>query len=347
MDDKDFRTVDWKDGRVVILDQTRLPTDEVRLVLETEEQLAQAIRSLQVRGAPAIGIAAAYGVALAARRFGGNRNVVLKTCDLLASTRPTAINLFWAIERMRALVEGWQGLPRDLWKVLLTEAEAIASEQDQADRRMGLAGATLLPASCRIITHCNAGGLATLSYGTALGVIKAAHAQGKIALVWVDETRPLLQGARLTAWELEREGIPFRVICDNMAGAVMARGEADAVITGADRIAANGDTANKIGTYPLAVLAAHHAIPFYVAAPLSTLDLSLPSGDGIPIEERAAEEIRVFGKTRTTPREAPVWNPAFDVTPAGLISAIITEAGVVLPPYAGRLEALDKGGGAA
>jgi methylthioribose-1-phosphate isomerase len=347
MEEKGFRTVGWDDGRVVILDQTRLPTDEVRLVLKTEDELAQAIRSLQVRGAPAIGIAAAYGVALAARRYGGDRRVVLETCDLLASTRPTAVNLFWAIERMRALVEAWQGLPRDLWQALLEEAEAIASEQDQADRRMGEVGAALLPANCRIITHCNAGGLATLSYGTALGVIKTAHAQGKIAQVWVDETRPLLQGARLTAWELEREGIPFRVICDNMAGAVMARGEADAVITGADRIAANGDTANKIGTYPLAVLAAHHAIPFYVAAPLSTLDLSLPSGDLIPIEERAAEEIRVCGGTRTTPREAPVWNPAFDVTPSGLISAIVTEAGVVLPPFDVKLLGLAREGGAA
>ncbi len=341
-----FATVVWKDEKVVILDQTRLPAAEYLLSIETEEQMAHAIRTLQVRGAPAIGIAAAYGAVLAARRYGGNRDKVLEACDLFASTRPTAVNLFWALERVRAVVTAFEGRPRDLWRALLEEAEAIAAEQDQADRRMGEAGAALLPAGCRIITHCNAGGLATLSYGTALGVIKTAHAAGKIKQVWVDETRPLLQGARLTAWEMEREGIPFKVICDNMAGTVMARGEADAVITGADRIAANGDTANKIGTYPLAVLAAHHGIPFYVAAPLSTLDPAMASGELIPIEEREAEEIRYCGERQLTPREAPVFNPAFDVTPAALIAAIVTEAGVARPPYRDSLALLLKEGAA-
>lgn len=342
-----FRTVDWEDGKVVILDQTLLPAREAYPRIETEEELAEAIRSLKVRGAPAIGIAAAFGAALAAYRYEGDKEKILAACDLLASTRPTAVNLFWALERVRSLVGGFKGGPGELRQALLEEAESIAREQDRADRRMGELGAALLPDGCRIITHCNAGGLATLSFGTALGVVKAAHTQGKIALVWVDETRPLLQGARLTAWEMEREGVPFRVICDNMAGSVMARGEADAVITGADRIAANGDTANKIGTYPLAAMAARHGIPFYVAAPLSTLDLATASGEGIPIEEREAEEVRACGERQLTPREAPVWNPAFDVTPAGLVAAIITEAGVARPPYGQSLRDLVEGGDAA
>ena len=350
MQDRGFRTVGWEDGAVVLLDQTLLPGEETYLRVRTEEELARAIRSLQVRGAPAIGIAAAYGAALAARRHAGDREKVLAACDLLASTRPTAVNLFWALARARAVVGAWQGDPRGLEQALLDEAEAVAREQDAADRRMGELGAALLPAGCKIITHCNAGGLATLTFGTALGVVKAAHAAGKVSMVWVDETRPLLQGARLTAWEMERAGIPYRVICDSMAASVMARGEADAVITGADRIAANGDTANKIGTYPLAVLAARHGVPFYVAAPLSTLDLSTATGSGIPIEEREADEVRSCGGRTLTPREAPVFNPAFDVTPAGLIAAVVTEAGVARPPYDESLSALSgaaEGGGTA
>jgi methylthioribose-1-phosphate isomerase len=347
MEDRGFRTVGWEDGKVVLLDQTLLPSEETYVRIETEEELARAIRTLQVRGAPAIGIAAAHGAALAPPRHAGGRDKVLAACDLLASTRPTAVNLFWALERSRAVVRGWEGDAAGLEQALLEEAGAVAREQDLADRRMGGLGAALLPAGCKIITHCNAGGLATLSFGTALGVIKAAHAAGKIAVVWVDETRPLLQGARLTAWEMERAGIPYRVICDNMAASVMARGEADAVITGADRIAANGDTANKIGTYPLAVLAGRHGIPFYVAAPLSTLDPATASGEDIPIEEREAGEVRACGGRQLTPREAPAWNPAFDVTPADLIAAIVTEAGVARAPYRESLRLLMEGGGAA
>ncbi len=337
---EDFRTVTWRDGRPVILDQSRLPHEESYLVLEDVEQVAEAIGTLRVRGAPAIGIAAAYGAALAAFLSGGDRQAVLDACDLLASTRPTAVNLFWALQRSRALALD-EGIGAEkLAARLLQEAEAIAAEQDAADRRMGELGAELLPSSCRIITHCNAGGLATLSFGTALGVVKAAHSRGKVELVWVDETRPLLQGARLTAWELERAGIPYKVICDSMAASVLARGMADAAITGADRVAANGDTANKIGTYPLAVLAARHGVPFYVAAPLSTLDLTLENGSAIPIEERSPDEVRAWGGVAATPPGAPAWNPAFDVTPAELITAIITEVGVARPPYGESLPRL-------
>lgn len=333
MQDRGFRTVGWEDGAVVLLDQTLLPGEETYLRVRTEEELARAIRSLQVRGAPAIGIAAAYGAALAARRHAGDREKVLAACDLLASTRPTAVNLFWALARARAVVGAWQGDPRGLEQALLDEAEAVAREQDAADRRMGELGAALLPAGCKIITHCNAGGLATLTFGTALGVVKAAHAAGKVSMVWVDETRPLLQGARLTAWELRQAGIDVTLICDNTAAQVMREGRVQLVITGADRIAANGDTANKIGTYGLAVLAHAHGIPFYVAAPLSTFDVELPHGDGIPIEQRPGEEVtHTFGRA-TAPEGVAVYNPAFDVTPAHLIAGIVTERGILKPPY--------------
>jgi len=343
MRDDGFRTVCWEEGRPVILDQTRLPHEETYLPIESVEEMAEAIRSLRVRGAPAIGIAAAYGAALAAHIHEGDRRAVLEACDLLASTRPTAVNLFWALRRVSELIRSEEISREELPGRLLAEAEAIAAEQDAADRRMGELGAELLPSPCRVITHCNAGGLATLSFGTALGVIKAAHSRGKVELVWVDETRPLLQGARLTAWELERAGIPYRVICDGMAGSVLARGMAEAVVTGADRVAANGDTANKIGTYPLAALAARHRVPFYVAAPLSTLDLSLGSGADIPIEERSTEEVRTWGGVTVTPPGAPAWNPAFDVTPAELVTAFITEAGVARPPYLDSLRRLVEG----
>lgn len=323
----------WEDGRVVILDQTALPRERAFLHIGDVRELAEAIKSMKVRGAPAIGIAAAYGVAQAACTGKDARKSGLEACELLSSTRPTAVNLFWALERMRRLILSWEGEGERLGELLLREAEAIAHEQDLADRRIGELGASLLTKACKILTHCNAGGLATLSYGTALGVIKTAHAQGKVERVWVDETRPLLQGARLTAWELEEEGIPYTVICDSMAGFAMARGEVDAVVVGADRIAANGDIANKIGTYALAVLARHHGVPLYVAAPLSSLDLSLPSGEKIPIEERPAREVREWGGTVTTPEGAGVWNPAFDLTPASLIEAIVTEGGIARPPY--------------
>jgi methylthioribose-1-phosphate isomerase len=257
-------------------------------------------------------------------------------CDLIASTRPTAVNLIWAIQRMRRAAGREYANTAALREALVDEALAISREQEEADRAIGHNGAALLPDHCRVITHCNAGGLATVELGTALGVIRAAHEAGKIVNVFVDETRPLLQGARLTAWELQKSGIPLTLICDNMAGYFMSRGEIDAAVVGADRIAANGDTANKIGTYPLAVLAQRHGVAFYVAAPLSTFDLSLPDGSGIPIEERDPGEVCgcVCGGTELAPAGVQARNPAFDITPAELITAIITEAGVLKPPSA-------------
>ncbi len=326
----DFKAVDWRDGRAVLLDQTRLPGEEVYLELSGWREVAEAVRTMRVRGAPAIGIAAAYGIALAARAANAAAEVE-RACRELSEARPTAVNLSWAVERMRRVAENTK--PDELFKTMLAEAERIAEEQDAADRAIAEAGAALLPAACRVLTHCNAGGLATYAYGTALGVIKEAHRQGKIAFVWVDETRPLLQGARLTAWELQREGVPMAVICDNMAGHLMAMGEVDAVVTGADRIAANGDTANKIGTYALAVLAAYHHLPLFIAAPLSSVDLAVAAGSDIPIEERDADEVTCLGGNAVAPAGAAARNFAFDVTPAELISAIITERGVVRPPF--------------
>jgi methylthioribose-1-phosphate isomerase len=331
--------VRWADGRLLLLDQTALPVTEVERAYDRWEDVAEAIRTLVVRGAPAIGVAAAFGVALAARQSRAERLDDL-LADLeaaskgLAATRPTAVNLFWALERMRqaALAGGGRSLPQVRAR-LLAEAQAIHDEDIAANRALGDHGAALVPAGARILTHCNAGALATAGYGTALGVVRSAHAQGKVSLVWVDETRPVMQGSRLTAWELVREGIPHRLIADVTAASVMARGEVDLVVTGADRIAANGDTANKIGTYSLAVLARHHGVPFYVAAPSSTIDPALPSGAHIPIEERAAAEVRGVGATQTAPAASPVYNPAFDVTPAALISAIVTERGVFRAPY--------------
>jgi methylthioribose-1-phosphate isomerase len=252
----------------------------------------------------------------------------------LAATRPTAVNLFWALDRMRRTALAAKGEPLDgLRARLLDEAQRILDEDVAANRAMGDHGAALVPEQARILTHCNAGALATAGYGTALGVVRSAHRQGKVTLVWVDETRPVMQGSRLTAWECVREGIPHRLIADVAAASVMARGEVDLVVTGADRIAANGDTANKIGTYSLAVLARHHGLPFYVAAPFSTIDPSLPSGASIPIEERDGAEVRRLGDRPTAPEASPVFNPAFDVTPASLISAIVTERGVFRAPY--------------
>jgi methylthioribose-1-phosphate isomerase len=296
---------------VVLLDQRRLPDEEVELRCETAAELAEAIRVLAVRGAPAIGVAAAYGMALAAER-GDDLDVAFET---LGSSRPTAVNLRWALEAMRD-------------EPSRARAERIHADEVERCRAMGAHAAELFPEAARVLTHCNAGGLATGGYGSALGAVRAAFETGRVAHVWVDETRPLLQGGRLTAWELEQLGIPHAVIADGAAASFMARGEVDLVVTGADRIAANGDTANKIGTYGLAVACAHHAVPLVVVAPTSTIDASLPTGEGIPIEERDPAEISSRFDAR---------NPAFDVTPAGLVTAIVTEHGVHRPPYRGSL----------
>jgi methylthioribose-1-phosphate isomerase len=335
-----FKAVDWRDGKVILLDQTRLPGEETYLELSDWREVADAIRTMRVRGAPAIGIAAAYGIVLAAEVGKDPAREVSYACDELSRTRPTAVNLFWAIDRVRRLAEGEE--PNNLAASLLAEANRIAAEQDAADRAIGELGAELLPEKCKVLTHCNAGGLATHSIGTALSVIKTAHNSGKNIFVWVDETRPLFQGARLTAWELQREGVEMALICDNMAGHLMYRGEVDAVVTGADRIAANGDAANKIGTYTLAVLADRHGIPFYLAAPLSTLDMEIRDGAAIPIEERNQAEVTTFNGLRITPAEVEARNFAFDVTPAELISAIITERGVARPPFETTLRALKE-----
>jgi methylthioribose-1-phosphate isomerase len=331
--------VRWTGQRLVLLDQTLLPGRELEREYSQWEDVAEAIRALVVRGAPAIGVAAAFGVVLAANQSAAPSGEAL-LADLetaikgLAATRPTAVNLFWALERMRSVAAGL--VHRSVTEVrarLAAEAEAILAEDLAANRALGDHGAALVPPHARILTHCNAGALATAGYGTALGIVRSAHAQGKVALLWVDETRPVMQGSRLTAWECVREGIPHRLIADVVAASLMARGEVDLVVTGADRIAANGDTANKIGTYALAVLAKHHGVPFYVAAPFSTIDPSIASGREIVIEERDGSEVRRVGPQQTAPEASPVYNPAFDVTPAALIAAIVTERGVFCPPY--------------
>ena len=331
--------VRWAGDRLILLDQTVLPAEEVEREYRRWEDVADAIRTLVVRGAPAIGVTAAFGVALAARESRAQDwNGLLADLETaikgLAATRPTAVNLFWALDRMQRIALAGRGLPLEAVRArLLAEAHAILEEDVAANRAIGDHGAALVPSGARVLTHCNAGALATAGYGTALGVIRSAHAQGKLALVWVDETRPVMQGSRLTAWECVREGIPHRLIADVVAASVMARGDVDLVVTGADRIAANGDTANKIGTYALAVLAKHHGVPFYVAAPFSTIDPAIASGREIVIEERDAGEMRRVGPQQTAPEASPVYNPAFDVTPAELITAIVTERGVFRPPY--------------
>jgi methylthioribose-1-phosphate isomerase len=327
----------WANGRLRLLDQTRLPTEEVWLELVDDHQVAAAIKDMRVRGAPAIGVTAAYGVALAAAcstatempAFLAELEVAI---ERLAATRPTAVNLFWALERMRGVARR-ATTPDEARARLLAEALAIQTQDVQANRTMGSFGAELIPDGATVLTHCNAGALATAGYGTALGVIRAAREAGKQVRVVADETRPLLQGARLTAWELARDGIETTLIADTMAGSFMRRGLITCVVVGADRIAANGDVANKIGTYQVAVLAHAHGIPFYVAAPTSTLDLSLAGGDDIPIEERHADEITHFGGVQTAPDGISVANPAFDVTPAKYVAAIITERGIARPPY--------------
>ncbi|MCC7416866.1 MAG: S-methyl-5-thioribose-1-phosphate isomerase [Acidobacteria bacterium] len=332
---------------VVMIDQRRLPADEIYVRCRTAAEVARAIRTMVIRGAPAIGVAAAMGIALGMRRSSatGTQKFAAefyKTCELLAATRPTAVNLFWAIERMkRAFGTGAEaGESVDQIKDRLDrEAAAIHDEDVASCRALGAHGASVVPAGARILTHCNAGALATAGYGTALGVIRGAVEAGKRVTVLAGETRPVLQGARLTAWELVRDHIPTTVITDGMAGAIMRMGQIDLVVVGADRIAANGDTANKIGTYTVAVLAREHRIPFYVAAPLSTIDLRTPDGQHIPIEERSAKEVTHLGGRQLTPAGAGIRNPAFDVTPHRLIAGIITERGIFRPPYAETLEA--------
>ncbi len=334
--------VRWAGDRLLLLDQTRLPREELTREFACWEDVAEAIRTLVVRGAPAIGVTAAFGVALAARQsrattFDSLLADIETAIKGLAATRPTAVNLFWALDRMRSTLLAGRAMSVDAIRSrLLAEAQAILDEDVAANRAMGDHGATLVPSGARILTHCNAGALATAGYGTALGVVRSAHAQGKVALVWVDETRPVMQGSRLTAWECVRDGIPHRLVADVVAASLMGRGQVDLVVTGADRIAANGDTANKIGTYALAVLAHHHHVPFYVAAPFSTIDPTLASGAEIPIEERDPAEVRRVGATVTAPEASPVFNPAFDVTPSELIAAIITERGVFRAPYSFR-----------
>ena len=345
-----IKTIEWTDEGVRMIDQRKLPTIEEYPVFRTYEEVAEAIRVMVVRGAPAIGVAAAMGVALGIRRSKAETSEQLRAdfetiTSTLAATRPTAVNLFWAIERMkltftRAIKSN--SSRSTIERLLIDEAKAIYEEDIDNNRRMGRFGADLLPQSGTILTHCNAGALATAGYGTALGVIRAAIEGGKRLKVLADETRPFLQGARLTAWELWKDNIDVRVISDNMSGSFMRQGLVDAVIVGADRIAGNGDVANKIGTYTVAVLARQHEIPFYVAAPLSTFDLSIPDGSHIPIEQRTPDEVTHIGGTRIVPDGVAVFNPAFDVTPNEFVTAIVTEVGVARPPYTESLARLAR-----
>ncbi len=338
-------TIQWTPAGVVMIDQRRLPLEETYVTCRTYEEVADAIRSMVVRGAPAIGVAAAMGVALgvAAADAGDLDARFARICDTLAATRPTAVNLFWGIERMKRVYDGLRGRPIDEIRArLIAEAEQIKREDIAINRAMGRHGAALVPDGKTVLTHCNAGALATAGYGTALGVIRAAVEAGKRIDVFADETRPFLQGARLTVWELQQDGIPATLITDNMAGHFLKSGRIGCVVVGADRIAANGDVANKVGTYSVAVLAKENGVPFYVAAPVSTLDLSLASGDQIPIEQRDPREVReVFG-VRIAPEGTCVQNPAFDVTPNRYVTAIITERGVARAPYPESLRRLVK-----
>jgi methylthioribose-1-phosphate isomerase len=342
-----IKTLEWTEDGVRFIDQRRLPLEEVYVTCRTYEEVADAIRTMLVRGAPAIGVAAAMGAALGARDLKTAdpeefRRQFVMICDVLAGTRPTAVNLFWALRRMRDKFAAVGAQPVAQIKcALIEEAKKIYVEDLAANEAMGKHGATLMPSSGGVLTHCNAGALATAGgYGTALGVIRAAFEQGKKINVYADETRPVLQGSRLTAWELTKDGIPTTVISDNMAGVMMAQGKIKAVVVGADRIAANGDVANKIGTYTVAVLANAHGIPFYVAAPWSTIDMATPSGDKIPIEQRNRREVTHVGATQIAPEGVAVENPSFDVTPAKYVGAIITERGIAQAPYEKSLREL-------
>jgi methylthioribose-1-phosphate isomerase len=347
-----FKTIEWTDEGVRMIDQTRLPSEEVYRTYSSYQGVAEAIRSMVIRGAPAIGVAAAMGVALGVKNSAAPSVEALRAefdtiARTISKTRPTAVNLFWAVERMRRVFEAAlaEGQP-EAGKIQVTktrlveEAQRMLAEDIAVNEAMGRAGAALLPDQGTVLTHCNAGALATGGYGTALGVIRAAVEAGKQIQVFADETRPFLQGARLTAWELARDGIPVTVITDNMAGHFMKEGRIQAVIVGADRIAANGDVANKIGTYTVAVLARENRIPFYVAAPLSTVDLKLASGEQIPIEERSAREVTHLAGVAITPENVEALHPAFDVTPHRYITAIITERGVAREPYTESLTAM-------
>lgn len=342
-------TIEWTDAGVVMIDQTRLPAEERFVRCRDHLEVADAIRDMVVRGAPAIGCAAAMGVALGALKANDDEFDARmdEVCEILAATRPTAVNLFWAIDRMRALYRRLreQGVSlATLRQRLVDEAKLVLREDIASNRALGRHGAPLLPDRGTVMTHCNAGALATGGYGTALGVIRAAVETGNPISVLANETRPFLQGARLTVWELQRDNIPVTLLTDNMAGHLMQRGDVQAVVVGADRIAANGDVANKIGTYSLAVLAKENNIPFYVAAPTSTYDGNLASGTDIPIEERAPDEVTEIRGQRIAPPQTPACNPAFDVTPNRYVSAIVTENGVARPPYGPTLRALADGG---
>jgi methylthioribose-1-phosphate isomerase len=343
-----IKTLEWTDEGVRFIDQTKLPTEEVYVTCATYEEVADAIRTMIVRGAPAIGVTAAMGVALGVRNSEADhvselRREFEQICDTLAETRPTAVNLFWAIQRMKDKFEAVCDLPvAQIKQTLVTEAQRMYLEDIAANEAMGRHGAVLLPSAGAVLTHCNAGALATCGYGTALGVVRAAIESGKKLHVYADETRPFLQGARLTAWELVKDNIPTTLISDNMAGAMMRQGKIGAVIVGADRIAANGDVANKIGTYTVAVLAKEHGIPFYVAAPFSTIDMETPDGSKIPIEQRSSREITHVAGKQIAPNGVKVENPAFDVTPNQYVTAIITERGVAKAPFSESLKELSS-----
>lgn len=341
-----IQTLEWTDQGVRFIDQTKLPTEETYVNCTTYQEVADVIRNMVVRGAPAIGVSAAMGIALGvknskAENVGDLKRDFDQICDVIGKTRPTAVNLFWAIKRMQQKFETVRVRPvEQIRKALIEEAQRMHAEDIAINQAMGQHGAALMPASGGVLTHCNAGALATAGYGTALGVIRAAVEAGKKIQVYADETRPFLQGARLTAWELVKDGIPTTVISDNMSGAMMRQGKIGAVIVGADRIAANGDVANKIGTYTVAVLAKEHSIPFYVAAPISTVDLETPDGSKIPIEQRSAAEVTHFAGKLVTPEGISVENPAFDVTPAKYVTAIVTERGIARAPYEESLKEL-------
>jgi len=343
-----IQTLEWTDHGVRFIDQTKLPTEETYVNCTTYQEVADVIRNMVVRGAPAIGVAAAMGIALGVKNSKAENAGELKTefdqiCDVIGKTRPTAVNLFWAIRRMQQKFETLRVRPvAQIQRALIEEARRMHAEDIAINQAMGQHGAALMPASGGVLTHCNAGALATAGYGTALGVIRAAVEHGKKIHVYADETRPFLQGSRLTAWELMKDGIPTTVISDNMSGAMMRQGKIGAVIVGADRIAANGDVANKIGTYTVAVLAKEHSIPFYVAAPISTVDLETPDGSKIPIEQRNPAEVTHIAGKAITPEGVGVENPAFDVTPAKYVTAIVTERGIARAPYEESLRELVK-----
>ncbi len=343
-----IQTLEWTDQGVRFIDQTKLPTEEVYVNCTTSDEVADVIRTMVVRGAPAIGVAAAMGIALALKNSAAESVGDLKldfdrACDVIGKTRPTAVNLFWAIRRMQQKFERVRIRPvPQIKQTLIDEAKRMHAEDIAANQAMGRHGAVLMPNEGGVLTHCNAGALATAGYGTALGVIRGAVEQGKKIHVFADETRPFLQGSRLTAWELMKDGIPTTVISDNMAGAMMSKGKIKAVVVGADRIAANGDVANKIGTYSVAILAKEHGIPFYVAAPLSTVDMACPDGTKIPIEQRNSREVSHIAGKQMVPDGVEIENPAFDVTPAKYIAAIITEKGIARAPYTESLRDLGE-----